>query len=125
MATMERFQAVIKEGELPSELGGARLSAQAKYDFLAALHSMEQLTAVIEAIDKRKKKRETLKEKIIGTTKKSVSKLIEGDFSSIKDIEKIIEILEVCKKELMMIECEALSDKAIGKLVVDGISAGR
>ncbi|MBR3621816.1 MAG: hypothetical protein IKN43_00495, partial [Selenomonadaceae bacterium] len=64
MSTMERFQAVVKEGALPGELGGASLTAQAKYDFLAAYHSMEQLTAVIEAIEKRKKKRENLKEKI-------------------------------------------------------------
>ncbi|MBR3723600.1 MAG: hypothetical protein IKN12_12705 [Selenomonadaceae bacterium] len=125
MSTMERFQAVVKEGALPGELGGASLTAQAKYDFLAAYHSMEQLTAVIEAIEKRKKKRENLKEKILSTAKKSLTQLLEGEFSSVKDVDKAAEMLNACRKELITLEAEAASDKAIGKLVQDGVSAGR
>ena len=125
MSTMERFQAVIKEGGLPEDLGGARLSAQAKYDFLAAYHSMEQLTAVIDAIEKRKKKRETLKTKILSTVKKSLTQLLEGEFSSVKDVDKAADILNACQKELLALDGEAASDKAIAKLVQDGVSAGR
>lgn len=125
MAVMERFNEIIKEGALPKDMGGALLPAQAKYDFLAAYHSMEQLSAVIESLEKRKKKRATFKGKIVDTCKKSLAKLTEGDISSSKDLEKAIEVLEACKKELNAIEAEEAADKAIGKLVVDGVSAGR
>ena len=125
MAVMERFQEIIKEGALPKDMGGAPLPAQAKYDFLAAYHSMEQLTAVIESLEKRKKKRTTFKGKIVDTCKKSLAKLTESDISSSKDMEKAIEVLEACKKELASIEAEEAADKAIAKLVADGVSAGR
>lgn len=126
MAVMERFQEILNSGELPKDLGGARLPAQAKYDFLAALHTMEQLTDVIEALEKRKKKRETFKGKILDTCKKSLSKLLDEEgINSSKDVEKAMEILEACKKELATMEGEEKADNSIGKLVQDGISAGR
>ena len=126
MAVMERFQEILKSGELPKDMGGARLPAQAKYDFLAALHTMEQLTDVIEALDKRKKKRETFKGKIVDTCKKSIAKLLEEDgINTAKDVEKAIEILEACKKELATMEGEEKADNGIAKLVQGGISAGR
>lgn len=126
MAVMERFQEILKSGELPKDLGGARLPAQAKYDFLAALHTMEQLTAVIEALEKRKKKRETFKGKMIETCKKNLTKILEdGAISSSKDMEKAIEVLKACKNELVNIEAEETADKGIAKLVSDGVSAGR
>ncbi len=125
MAVMERFQQILKDGALPKDMGGASLPAQAKYDFLAALHSMEQLTNVIEALEKRKKKRETFKGKIVDTCKKNLSKLLEGEINSSKDVEKAIDVLKACRQELTAMEAEESADKAIAKLVEDGVSAGR
>jgi len=125
MAVMERFESIIKEGALPKEMGGASLSAQAKYDFLAALNSMRQLTDVIESLEKRKKKRTTFKGKIIDTCKKSLAKLTQSEITTSKDVDKAIEVLEACKKELMNMEAEETADKAIAKLVEEGVSAGR
>ena len=125
MAVMERFQQILKDGALPKDMGGANLPAQAKYDFLAALHSMEQLTNVIEALEKRKKKRETFKGKIVDTCRKNLSKLLEGAINSSKDVDKAIEVLKACKQELTAMEAEEAADKAIAKLVEDGVSAGR
>lgn len=125
MAVIERFQQILKEGSLPKDMGGAGLPAQAKYDFLAALHSMEQLTNVIETLEKRKKKRNTFKGKIIDTCKKNLVKLSEGEITSSKDVDKAIEVLKACKQELTAIEAEETADKAISKLVEDGVSAGK
>lgn len=125
MAVMDRFQSILKEGVLPKDMGGANLSAQAKYDFLTAVNSMKQLTDVIETLDKRKKKRDTFKGKILDTCKKSLSKFVEGDIRSSRDVEKVVEVLAACKKELTEMEAEEAADKVIGKLVEDGVSAGR
>ena len=126
MTTIDRFKAPLQNGEI--EIGGntIKMDAQAKYDYLAAVHSMEQLTNVIDAIDKQNKKRENLREKISNSCKMSLKKLAETDeVLTLKQIDSTIQGLQDCRNELLKLDA---ADKETAKLfeyVKDGVSAGR
>ena len=126
MTTIDRFKAPLQNGEI--EIGGntIKMDAQAKYDYLAAVHSMEQLTNVIDAIDKQNKKRENLREKISNSCKMSLKKLAETDeVLTLKQIDSTIQGLQDCRNELLKLDT---ADKETAKLfeyVKDGVSAGR
>lgn len=126
MTTIDRFKEPLQKGEIESNGQSIKMDAQLKYDYLAAVHSMEQLLNVIEAINKQNKKRENLREKISNSCKMSLKKLAETDeILTIKQIDSTIQGLQDCRNELLKLET---ADKETAKLyeyVKDGVSAGR
>ena len=125
MATMDRFKEVLQRGCLPEALGGEALTAQWKYDFLTAVHTMEEVESVTAALKKRAAKRGNLKEKLIATCRTNLQKITQKEELTAKDIEEALKILYAFRQELLPIEGEERSEKAIAKLVADGVSAGR
>ena len=126
MATIDRFKEPLEQGGLTIDGKFIPLTAQMKYDYMAAVHTMEQLLDLAAAIDKNKKKREDLRTKISNSCKISLKKLVETeDLLTLQQIEAAIHGLQECRKELVKLE---LTDKETAKLAAfirDGISAGR
>ena len=126
MTTIERFKEPLQNGEIEVDGSSIKMNAQMKYDYLAAVHSMEQLMDVIEMINKQNKKRENLREKISNSCKMSLKKLVESDeIITLKQIDSTIQGLQDCRNEMLKLET---ADKETAKLfecVKDGVSAGR
>ena len=125
MSTIDRFRDIVKKGRLPEEQGGQPLTAQSKYDFLAAAHTMEQIQELAMAIEKRAKKRDSLREKLAATTRKSLQKLLDSDtgFSRTKEIDGALSVLNACRMELAALEGEEQEEKVLKKIIADGITA--
>ena len=125
MSTIDRFKDILKKGRLPEEQGGQALTAQMKYDCLAAAHTMDQILELAAAFEKRAKKRDSLREKLSATTRKALQKLLDSEaaFSRTKDIDAAINVLAACRAELLTMEGEEQSEKALKKLIADGITA--
>ena len=125
MGTFERFQDALKNGTVTPE-GGEKLSAQLKYDYLAAVHTMEQLLNLEKEFKSRKERREQLLEKISASAKKSLQKIVdsEGVFT-LKQIDAAITGLQECRSEILKIEHSEKIDGKLSKIIKDGVSAGR
>lgn len=125
MGTFERFQDALKNGTVTPE-GGGQLSAQLKYDYLAAVHTMEQLMNLEKEFKARKERRDQLLEKLSVSCKKSLQKIVdsEGVFT-LKQIEAAIRGLEECRSEILRIEHSEKVDGKLAALIKDGVSAGR
>lgn len=126
MTTIDRFKEPLQKGEIEGDGQSIKMTAQLKYDYLAAVHTMEQLQNVIDAIQKQNKKRENLREKISHSCKMSMKKLAETEeVITLKQIDLTIQGLQDCRNELLKLDT---ADKETAKLfeyVKDGISAGR
>ena len=129
MATIERFKTVLKNGKLASAETGAivELTAQMKYDYLAAVHTMEQIEDLNDAIKERIEKREALKSKIIASSRNTLKNLIEDENSlkEIKNIDHALRVLNECRTELLKMEGQTHEAQKLGKITEDGVSAGR
>ena len=126
MATVDRFKDMLKSGSLLPELGGNSLTAQAKYDFLAAVHTMEQIENVQAIIAKRSKKRAEFKKKFAHTVKNTLQNLLDKEDEEIADaqnIESAVKALLACHNELLKLEGEEKEDAIIAELVKDGVTA--
>ena len=125
-STIERFKEPLQKGEIEADGHSIKMTAQLKYDYLAAIHSMEQLLNVIDAIDKQNKKRANLREKISNSCKMSLKKLAESDeVLTIKQIDSTIQGLQDCRNELLKLETADKETAKLFELVKDGVSAGR
>ena len=128
MATIDRFKAAIKNGKLASESGSiVALTAQMKYDYLAAIHTMEQIEELAETIKERTEKRNALREKIISSCRNTLKNLIENEkaLTEIKHIDHALKVLNECRSEILKMEAQNHEDKKLGKVIEDGVSAGR
>ncbi|MBR5913718.1 MAG: hypothetical protein IKZ58_05110 [Selenomonadaceae bacterium] len=125
MGTFERFQDALKNGTVTPE-GGGQLSAQLRYDYLAAVHTMEQLMNLEKEFKARKERRDQLLERISSGAKKSLQKIVdsEGVFT-LKQIEAAIRGLEECRSEILRIEHSEKVDGKLADIIKDGVSAGR
>ena len=125
MGTFERFQGALKNGTVTPE-GGEQLSAQLKYDYLAAVHTMEQLMNLEKEFKARKERRTQLLEKISTSCRMSLKKIVdsEGVFT-LKQIEAAIRGLEECRSEILKIEHSEKVDGKLANIIKDGVSAGR
>ena len=125
MGTFERFQGALKNGTVSPE-GGEKLSAQLKYDYMAAVHTMEEILNLDKEFKSRKKIRENLLEKISGSCRKSLSKIVESEGAlTLKQLDAAIKGLQECRNEIFKIDAIAREDEKLAKIIVDGISAGR
>ena len=125
MATMDRFKDALKKGKVSADANAAPLTAQMKYDYLAAIHTMEQLTDLAEEIESRKKRRVSLREKISNGCKNSLKKISDSDeVLTLKQIDSAIKGLQECRNELFKLECVEQESAKLAKFIEDGISAG-
>lgn len=124
--TIDRFKIPLEDGEIEADGEYLKMTPQMKYDYLAAVHSMEQLTNVIEAINKQNAKRANLREKISNSCKTSLKKLAESpDIVTTKLIDSTIQGLQDCRNELLKLETADKETARLYEYVKDGVSAGR
>ena len=125
MGTFERFKDALKNGTVTPE-GGEQLSPQLKYDYLAAVHTMEQLLNLDKEFKNRKKNREQLLEKISSSCKMSLKKLVDSEEAiTLKQLDAAIKGLQECRIEILKIEHSEHIDAKLSKIIADGVSAGR
>lgn len=115
----------MQTGRLPKELGGQALTPQAKYDFLAAVHTMDQIQDLAVAIEKRANKRESFRERVISSSLGALDKLFadkERAFT-LQNIDGAIKLLSDCRRELLILDGEEKADRVLQKIIADGITA--
>ena len=126
MATLDRFKEAVDTGTLidANDLE-VPLSAQLKYDYLAAIHTMEQLEKLAREIENRKRSRAKLKEELFLSCKQAIKKLADdANVLNLKKIDEATKILTDCRREIMKIDSAGKESDKLAKFVKDGISAG-
>ena len=125
MATIDRFKSALSSGMVFPDGHSVQLTAQMKYDYLAAVHTMDQLTNLNEELQSKKKRRAEFREKISNACKVSLKKIIESDeILTSKQINAAIKALKDCHDELLKIESVDGECEKLAKITEDGVSAG-
>lgn len=126
MATIDRFKTALKIGISFKDGESLRpLTAQMKYDYLAAVHTMDQLTNLANEFEERKKRRAALREKLSDSCRKSLKKIADGeDVLTLKQIDSAIKGLREFRDELFKMETLDKESEKLAKLIEDGVSAG-
>ena len=128
MATIDRFKGAIKNGKITADSGMVvNLSAQMKYDYLAAVHTMDQIEELNKTITARLNKREELKSKLLTSCRNSLKALVEDEngLKDIKNIDRALKVLHECRNELVKMDGQTHEDNKLAKIIEDGVSAGR
>ena len=126
MATLDRFKEAVDSGTIidANDLE-VPLSAQLKYDFLAAIHTMEQLEKLAREIENRKRSRIKLEDELFKSCKQLLKKLADDEKPlTLRKIDDAIKTLNYCRREMMKIDSAARESEKLAKLIKDGISAG-
>ena len=120
MATVDRFKEAVDKGRISVGGGAAApLSAQMKYDYLAAIHTMEQLTNLAEEY------REKLKAELLKSCCQSLKKIADDQNGlTVKKIDAAIKMLSDCRYEVTKIESATRESNKLFDLIKDGVSAG-
>ncbi len=126
MATIDRFKEPLEKGGLTIDGKFIPLTAQMKYDYMAAVHTMEQLLDITAAIDKQNKTRDAFHAKISSSAKILLKKIVDSDeLITLKQIDAAIQGLKECQKELIKLDATAKETAKLSEYIRDGISAGR
>lgn len=127
MATVDRFKEAVDKGRISVGGGAAApLSAQMKYDYLAAIHTMEQLTNLAEEMETRNEYREKLKTELLKSCCQSLKKIAEDESGfTVKKIDAAIKMLNDCRYEVTKIESATRESNKLFEFIKDGVSAGR
>ena len=127
MAVKDRFQGILEMGKIMTDGASLKLDAQLKYDYLAAIHSMEQLEELAKEFKERNKKREDLKAKLLNSCRNSLKNLVENEnaLKEVKNIDHAIKVLSDCRTELLKLEGQSHESRKLAKNIEDGVSAGR
>ena len=126
MATIDRFKDAVDAGTIidANDLE-VPLSAQLKYDYLAAIHTMEQLEKLAREIENRKRSRAKLEDELFKSCKQVLKKLADDEKPlTLKKIDDAIKTLNDCRREVMKIDSAARESEKLAKLIKDGVSAG-
>jgi len=126
MAVIDRFKDVLEVGKIldANELE-VPISAQMKYDYLAAVHSMEQLEKLLREMENRKRSRADLKAELFKSCKQAIKKISDNeDALTLKKIDEAIKILTDCRREIMKLDSAGRESDKLAKYVKDGVSAG-
>lgn len=125
MATIDRFKDVINSGKISAGDVDVPLSAQLKYDYLAAIHTMEQIENLAAEIASRKKYRAELREKLLSNCRQSMKKFGEDDDElTVKKLDATIKMLTECRNEIVKLDTASKESDKLAKLIRDGVSAG-
>ena len=127
MATIDRFKEAVDNGSISDANDmEAPLSAQWKYDYLAAIHTMEQLDKLAREIENRKRSRTKLKDELYQSCKQAIKKIADAsDNLTLKKIDEAIRTLNDCRREIMKIDSAARESDKLAEFIKDGVSAGR
>ena len=127
MATIDRFKEAVERGMISVGGGAAApLSAQMKYDYLAAIHTMEQLTTIAEQIETRNEYRAKLRAELLKSCCQMLRKVADNEESlTLKKIDATIRELMDCRREVFKIDSATRESKKLAEFIRDGISAGR
>lgn len=126
MATIDRFKEILAKGGFTFDGKFVPLTPQLKYDYMAAVHTMEELTDLAEELKKRGDKRVKLREKISKSCRLSLKALVEDEEPiTLKKIDAAIQGLSECRRELLKIEAADKESERVAEIIRDGISAGR
>ena len=126
MATIDRFKEAVEAGTVidANDLE-VPLSAQLKYDYLAAIHTMEQLEKLAREIENRKRSRVKLEDELFKSCKQVLKKLADDEKPlTLRKIDDAIKTLNDCRREIMKIDSAARESDKLAKLIKDGVSAG-
>lgn len=126
MATIDRFKEAVDAGTIidANDLE-VPLSAQMKYDYLAAVHTMEQLEKLAREIENRKRSRAKLEDELFKSCKQVLKKLADDEKPlTLRKIDDAIKTLNDCRREIMKIDSAARESEKLAKLIKDGVSAG-
>lgn len=126
MATIDRFKDAVDAGTIidANDLE-VPLSAQLKYDYLAAIHTMEQLEKLAREIENRKRSRSKLEDELFKSCKQVLKKLADDEKPlTLKKIDDAIKTLNDCRREIMKLDSAARESEKLAKLIKDGVSAG-
>ena len=126
MATIDRFKEAVDTGTIidANDLE-VPLSAQMKYDCLAAIHTMEQLEKLAREIENRKRSRAKLEEELFKSCKQMLKKIADDQKPlTLRKIDDAIKTLQDCRREIMKIDAAARESDKLAKLIKDGVSAG-
>lgn len=126
MATVDRFKEAVDKGRISVGGGAAApLSAQMKYDYLAAIHTMEQLTNLAAEMENRSEYREKLKAELLKSCCQSLKKIADDENGlTVKKIDAAIKMLNDCRYEVTKIESATRESNKLFELIKDGVSAG-
>lgn len=126
MSVIERFKEALDAGTITDAHDlEVPISAQLKYDYLAAVHTMEQLEKLAREIENRKRSREQLKSDLYKSCRQAIKKLADEEKElSLKRIDDAIKLLKDCRREIMKIDSAAKESDKLAKCIKDGVSAG-
>lgn len=126
MAVIDRFKEALDAGTITDAHDlEVPISAQLKYDYLAAVHTMEQLEKLAREIENRKRSREQLKSDLYKSCRQAIKKLADDEKElSLKRIDDAIKLLNDCRREIMKIDSAAKESDKLAKFIKDGVSAG-
>ncbi len=126
MATIDRFKEILAKGGFAIDGKFVPLTAQLKYDCMAAVNTMNQVLNLAAEIQKRNNKRDKLRDKISSSFKLSLKKFVEDEEPvTLKKIDSAIQGLQECRRELLKIETAAKETEKLAEFIKDGITAGR
>ena len=126
MATIDRIKEAVETGTIidANDLE-VPLSAQLKYDYLAAVHTMEQIEKLAREIENRKRSRAKLEDELFKSCKQVLKKLADDEKPlTLRKIDDAIKTLNDCRREIMKIDSAARESEKLAKLIKDGVSAG-
>lgn len=116
MATIDRFRDALNHDSL---------TAQMKYDYLAAIHTMEQLTTLAEQVTARNEYRAKLRADLLKGCCQTLREVAANeDKLTLKKIDATIRELLDCRRELLKIDCATKECNKLAEFIRDGISAG-
>lgn len=126
MSVIDRFKEALDAGTITDAHDlEVPISAQLKYDYLAAVHTMEQLEKLAREIENRKRSREQLKADLYKSCRQAIKKLADEEKElSLKRIDDAIKLLKDCRREIMKIDSAAKESDKLAKFIKDGVSAG-
>ncbi|MBR2179165.1 MAG: hypothetical protein IJ862_02060 [Selenomonadaceae bacterium] len=127
MATIDRFKDALQIGKIFTEGASMKLDAQLKYDYLAAVHTMDQLQDLATEFKDRNKKRDDFKAKLLNSCRNTLKNLVddENGLKDLKNIDHAIKVLNDCRTELLKLDGAAHESHKLAKKIEDGVSAGR
>lgn len=126
MAVIDRFKEALESNTVTDANDlEVPISAQMKYDYLAAVHTMEQLEKLVREIENRKRSRTKLKDELLKSCKQAMKKLADDeDPFTLKRIDDAVKLLKDCRREIMKIDSAERESNKLVSFIKDGVSAG-
>lgn len=126
MAVIDRFKDAVEAAKITDAHDlEVPMSAQMKYDYLAAIHTMDQLEKLAREIENGKRARASLRAELFKSCKQALKKLADADKElTLKKIDDTIKLLTDCRREIMKIDSASKESEKLAEFIKDGVSAG-